>query len=218
MTPTKTLRTGRAVSMATGNHRNESGRPGSAATDPGRLTWRNHNAETETQTPNRRCIQALHSVARSPEDVAVFETARAILRISSRTFFAWLVVGHAVMRARDIVEQRGGSITRILEREELAVDPATCSHLLRIMDRLLEVIEWWRGLSETAGTAPLWTPRHSRNRRPGYRRSGRTTRPVRPRDKLSGTLSAKPLRKSSSLASNRRPRSIIPTLAVRTPL
>jgi hypothetical protein len=79
-------------------------------------------------------------------DTAIFEAARQAVTLLKKTFETWLVIGTAVVRARDIADARGGGKTfmRLIEQQGLGpiVNKTTASVLLRIMERLPEVMAW----------------------------------------------------------------------------
>jgi hypothetical protein len=86
------------------------------------------------------------SQATTLDDITVFENARNAVALLKKTFETWVVIGKAVVRARDIATERGGGKTfmRLIEQEGLAsiVNKTTASNLLRIMEQLPEVTKW----------------------------------------------------------------------------
>lgn len=95
---------------------------------------------------------APESEAMSLDDTAVFEAARQAVTLLKKTFETWVVIGKAVVRARDIADRRGGGKTfmRLVEQQGLGkiVNKTTASTLLRIMDRLSEVVAWHETLTD----------------------------------------------------------------------
>jgi hypothetical protein len=95
---------------------------------------------------------APESEAMSLDDTAVFEAARQAVTLLKKTFETWVVIGKAVVRARDIADRRGGGKTfmRLIEQQGLGriVNKTTASNLLRIMERLPEVVAWHAVLTE----------------------------------------------------------------------
>jgi hypothetical protein len=85
------------------------------------------------------------------DDVTVFENARGAVVILKKTFETWVMIGKAVVRARDIADTRGGGKTfmRIIEQQGLGhvINKTTASTLLRIMERLPEVTRWHETLT-----------------------------------------------------------------------
>jgi hypothetical protein len=86
------------------------------------------------------------SQATTLDDITVFENARSAVALLKKTFETWVVIGKAVVRARDIATERGGGKTfmKLIEQEGLAsiVNKTTASNLLRIMEQLGEVTKW----------------------------------------------------------------------------
>lgn len=80
------------------------------------------------------------------DDITVFENARSAVALLKKTFETWVVIGKAVVRARDIATERGGGKTfmKLIEQEGLGsiVNKTTASNLLRIMEQLGEVTKW----------------------------------------------------------------------------
>jgi hypothetical protein len=101
---------------------------------------------------DRRYSNAPESEAVSLDDATVFEAARSAVVVLKKTFETWVVIGKAVVRARDIADRRGGGKTfmRLIEQQGLGrvVNKATASTLLRIMDRLGEVTTWHQTLTD----------------------------------------------------------------------
>jgi hypothetical protein len=86
------------------------------------------------------------------DDHAVFEAARNAVTLLKKTFETWIVIGKAIVRARDIADRRGGGKTfmRLIEQQGLAplVNKTTASNLLRIMEQLPEVTKWHETLTD----------------------------------------------------------------------
>jgi hypothetical protein len=82
------------------------------------------------------------------EAAEIFERAReAMMRLQKRSYEDWITIGHAVVLARKIADERGGRQTfkRLLEQQGLAPvvgDKATSTRLLAIMAELPEVTKW----------------------------------------------------------------------------
>jgi hypothetical protein len=93
-----------------------------------------------------RRTNAPESEALSLDDAAVFEAARSAATLLKKTFETWVTIGRAVVRARQIADQRGGGKTfmRLIHQQGLGpvVPKATASRLERIMAQLPGVEEW----------------------------------------------------------------------------
>jgi hypothetical protein len=112
---------------------------------------------------------APESEAVTLDDTAVFDAAREAIMLLKKTFETWLVIGKAVVRARDIADRRGDRQTfmRLIEQQGLSkiVDKSTASRLLRIMDpeNLPEIMRWHQSLTEKqqyAWAAPTAIMKH----------------------------------------------------------
>jgi len=89
----------------------------------------------------------------TPDDRIVFENARRALHDLKHTFERWIVIGHAVVRARAIAATHGGRFTfpRLLMQQgltELVGDKGSMSRLQKIMAHLPEVEAWRFTLTE----------------------------------------------------------------------
>lgn len=88
----------------------------------------------------------------SLDDVTVFGNAREAANFLKKTFETWIVIGKAVVRAREIANRRGGKKTfrKLLEQQGLGpvLGKANASHLERIMAKLPEVVRWHEDLPE----------------------------------------------------------------------
>lgn len=102
-------------------------------------------------------------------DAELFERAReAVMRLRKRTFEDWVTIGHAVARAREIADARGGrqAFKRLLDQQGLAGtvgDKATSTRLLAIMAELPKVTEWRETLTvrqQVDWSAPTTIFRH----------------------------------------------------------
>jgi hypothetical protein len=95
---------------------------------------------------------ATESEAMTLDDNEVFEDARQAATQLKRTFPNWMVIGKAVVLARDIADRCGGGKTFMLliEQQGLGriVDKTTASKLLRIMAELPAVTAWHETLTE----------------------------------------------------------------------
>lgn len=83
--------------------------------------------------------------AMSLDDATVFENAREAVTTLKKTFDTWIVIGRAVVRAREIADRRGGGKTfkTVLEQQDLGfIHKSTLSCLERIMESLPEVVKW----------------------------------------------------------------------------
>lgn len=84
------------------------------------------------------------------DDQTIFDNARAAGLALKQTFDAWVTIGRAVVRAKEIAgtyvgKTGSGKVFRnIIVEQELGdiVSQATASHLLQIMARLTEVTAW----------------------------------------------------------------------------
>jgi hypothetical protein len=94
---------------------------------------------------------APESEAVTLDDHAIFEAARQAVTLLKKTFETWVVIGKAVVRARNIANQRGGAKTfmRVIQQQGLGpiVNKSTASTLERIMEKLPEVTKWHEGLT-----------------------------------------------------------------------
>ena len=101
---------------------------------------------------DHRRSNAPESESMSLDDTTVFEAARNAVMLLKKTFETWVVIGKAVVRARDIADRRGGGKTfmRLIEQQGLdrIINKTTASTLLRIMERLSEVTAWHETLTE----------------------------------------------------------------------
>jgi hypothetical protein len=99
--------------------------------------WRSNSPESEALTS---------------ADVVVFDNARQAVDTLKKTFQTWVVIGEAVVRARDIADRRGGGKTfmRLIEQQGLGriINKTTASTLLRIMDELPGITAWRKTLTE----------------------------------------------------------------------
>jgi hypothetical protein len=95
---------------------------------------------------------APESEALTLEAVQVFEDARQAVTRLRKTFDEWVKIGKAVVLAREIADRRGGGRTfmRIIEQQGLGsvVPKQTATHLLRVMERINEVLVWHGTLTE----------------------------------------------------------------------
>jgi hypothetical protein len=102
-------------------------------------------------TYDHRLSNAPESESVTLDDVAVFEAARNAVVLLKKTFETWVVIGKAVVRARDIADRRGGGKTfmRLIEQQGLAtiINKTTASNVLRIMERLADVTKWHETLT-----------------------------------------------------------------------
>lgn len=94
-----------------------------------------------------RMTNATESMWLTADDRVLFDNARSALVAIKKTFEMWIVIGEAVVRARQIADERGGRWTfqRLLEQQglnEIAGGKASISRLEKIMARLPEVQEW----------------------------------------------------------------------------
>jgi hypothetical protein len=83
--------------------------------------------------------------AMSLDDATVFENAREAVTTLKKTFDTWIVIGRAVVRAREIADRRGGGKTfkTVLEQQDLGfIHKSTLSCLERIMESLPAVVKW----------------------------------------------------------------------------
>jgi hypothetical protein len=100
----------------------------------------------------QRGSNAPESEAVTLDDTTIFEAARQAVVLLKKTFETWVVIGKAVVRARDIADRRGGGKTfmRLVEQQGLSrvVNKTTASTLLRIMERLPEVTKWHETLTD----------------------------------------------------------------------
>jgi hypothetical protein len=99
-----------------------------------------------------RRYNAPESEALTLDDTTIFGNAREAVGLLKKTFETWVVIGKAVVRARDIADRRGGGKTfrRLIEQQGLAsvINKANASHLERIMAKLPEVVKWHETLAE----------------------------------------------------------------------
>jgi hypothetical protein len=99
-----------------------------------------------------RRYNAPESEALTLDDTTIFGNAREAVGLLKKTFETWIVIGKAVVRARDIADRRGGGKTfrRLIEQQGLAsvINKANASHLERIMAKLPEVVMWHETLAE----------------------------------------------------------------------
>jgi hypothetical protein len=108
--------------------------------------------------PDRRS-NAPESEALGSDDVAIFENARQAVMSLKKTLDMWIVIGRAVMRARDIADRRGGrwAFQRLLEQQGIApalgrtwaTQKAQASKLINIIENLTAVTAWHEKLSAT---------------------------------------------------------------------
>ena len=95
---------------------------------------------------------APESEALTLEAVQIFEDARLAVTRLKKSFDEWIKIGRAVVLAREIANRRGGSKTfmRIIEQQGLGkiVPKQTATHLLRVMERIDEVLIWHGALTE----------------------------------------------------------------------
>jgi hypothetical protein len=101
---------------------------------------------------NERLTNAPESESLSLGDVTLFEAARNAMILLKKTFETWVVIGKAVVRAREISDRRGGGKTfmRIIEQQglERIVSKSTASTLERIMSNLPAVTAWHETLTD----------------------------------------------------------------------
>jgi hypothetical protein len=94
---------------------------------------------------------APESEALTLQDTIIFENARGAANLLKKTFETWVVIGKAVVRARDIANERGGGKTfmRLLDQQALGwINKTTASNLLRVMEKLADVTRWHEKLTE----------------------------------------------------------------------
>jgi hypothetical protein len=94
---------------------------------------------------------APESEALTLQDTVIFENARGAANLLKKTFETWVVIGKAVVRARDIANERGGGKTfmRLLDQQALGwINKTTASNLLRIMEQLPGVTKWHEELTD----------------------------------------------------------------------
>jgi hypothetical protein len=106
----------------------------------------------DARQPEQSRTNAPESEALALQDVAIFDAARSAVTLLKKTLATWLMIGEAVVRAREIADRRGGRKTfmRLIEQQGLSkiVDKATASRLLRIMENRIEVERWHQSLNE----------------------------------------------------------------------
>jgi len=103
----------------------------------------------------------------TPAQIAIFEAARAAVeRLRKSQFADWLVIGAAVVEAKQMAENFRGrkAFQNILQQQKLAeFIGATASRLLKIMSRLDDVKKWHAALEphqQAAWSAPTTVCRH----------------------------------------------------------
>jgi hypothetical protein len=86
------------------------------------------------------------------EETALFEAAREAVGFLKKTFPTWIVIGHAVVAARERADQFGGGKTFriILEQQGISqvVPPSTATRLIAIIEHLPEVQAWHADLTD----------------------------------------------------------------------
>jgi hypothetical protein len=110
-----------------------------------------------TMTNQDRRSNAPESEALGSDDVQVFENARSAVVNLKKTLDSWIVIGRAVVRARDIADRRGGrfAFQRLLDQQGIAPalgrewqsQKAQAHKLIALMENLGEVMAWHQGLS-----------------------------------------------------------------------
>jgi hypothetical protein len=95
---------------------------------------------------------APESEAITLEETEIFEAARRAVADLKTSYERWIVIGRAVVLARDMANRRGGSskmVKRIIEQQELGfITGPDVSRLLRIMPRIEEVTAWRATLTD----------------------------------------------------------------------
>jgi hypothetical protein len=116
---------------------------------------------------------APESEALGSDDVAIFENARQAVMSLKKTLDMWVVVGRAVVRARDIADRRGGRwmFQRLLDQQGIALalgrdwqsQKAQAHKLIKIVEHLSGVTAWHEKLSpaqQIAWAAPSTVIKH----------------------------------------------------------
>jgi len=123
----------------------------------------------------------------APEEKAVFDIACEAVTLFKRTFETWVVIGRAVVIARQIANRQNDpkAFLRVIEQQGLApiVDKATASRLEKIMANL-EAIEKWRATLTESERYKWAAPTTILKRCPALQTNQKGNKPLSPMARL----------------------------------